>query len=113
MFRNLTDIPDYQHAAEGILADLGAHEFKSEFDIRGLLILHPFMQFPGGEDNVVEQPTALGNFSLEAWLVQVPGTGLDDLLLVVSDAIENVNPSIHPYLGHLIVPQKVYYSRPV
>lgn len=93
MFRNLTNLPDYQHAAEGVLADLGAHEFESEFNIRRLLILHPFVQVPSGENNVVEQPDALSNFSLEAWLVQVPGAGLDNLLLVVSDATENINLS--------------------
>ncbi|KAL3449688.1 hypothetical protein BJX65DRAFT_271650 [Aspergillus insuetus] len=72
LFRNLRNLSDYQHAAEGILADLGAHEFKGELDFRGLLILHPFKQITSGEDNVVEQPAALGDFSLEAWLVQVP-----------------------------------------
>lgn len=51
------------------------------------------MQVTSGEDDIVEQPAALGDFSLEARLVQVLDAGLDDLLLMVFDATEKVNSS--------------------
>lgn len=70
------------------------------------------MQVARGEDDVVEQPTALGDLCLETRLVQVLGTGLDDLLLVVLDAVKSsishLQPgtvSFHRLLGR--------YSRPV
>lgn len=87
------NLPDHQHTAEGILLDLRAHELEREVDIRGLLILYLFMQVTSGEDDIVEQSAALGDFSLETRLAQVLGAGLHDLLLMVLNATENVNSS--------------------
>ena len=81
--RRKTNIPNHQHTAKRILANLRVHKLEGEVDVGGLLILDPFVQVAGGEDDVIEQPTALGNLGLESRLVQVEGTGLDDLLLVV------------------------------
>ena len=38
-----------------------------------------------GENDVIEQPPGLCDFSLEAWLVQVLGAGLSNLFFMVLD----------------------------
>jgi hypothetical protein len=65
------NVPDDQHSAQWVLSDLGVHELEGKIHIIGLLILDPFVKVAGGEDNIVEQPTALGDLDLEARLVQV------------------------------------------
>jgi energy-converting hydrogenase A subunit M len=92
--RKIKYSPDDQDAAQRILSDLRAHELEGKLDIGSLLILHPLVEVARGEDDVVEQPTALRDLGLEAWLVQVLGTSLDDLLLMVLDATEKVNLSL-------------------
>lgn len=110
--RKINHLPDDQHAAQGILADLGVHELVGKLDIRSLLILDPLVQVARGEDDVVEQPTALGDLGLESRFVQVLGKGLDDLLLMVLDAAK-------PSINHLQTDQISFsrllgrYSRPV
>lgn len=79
------NLPDYQHATKRIFPDLGAHELEREFNIRDLLILHPFVQVTTGENDVIEQPPSLCDFSLEAWLVQFLGAGLGNLFSMVLD----------------------------
>jgi len=83
-----TNVPDDQHAAQGVLSDLGGHELVGEIDIGSLLILDPFVEVAGGEDDIIEHPAALGDLGLEARLVQVRGASLDDILLMVLDAVE-------------------------
>lgn len=46
------------------------------------------MQVASSENNVIQQPSTLGNFSLESRLVQVLRTSLNNLLLMVLDATE-------------------------
>lgn len=69
------------------------------------------MQITGGEDDVVEQPSTLGNLRLEARLVQVLGACLNDILLVVLDADMIVN--IDFYFFALFVAAGGGDSRPV
>lgn len=49
------------------------------------------MQVASSENNVIQQPSTLGNFRLEARLVQVLRASLNNLLLMVLDAAQNVN----------------------
>lgn len=88
MIRVKQNLPDYQHATKRIFPDLGTYKFEREFDIRGFLILHPFLQVATCEDNIVEKPPGLCDFSLEAWFVQVLGAGLGDLLFIVLGTAE-------------------------
>lgn len=74
------NLPNYQYATKRIFPDLGAHGLEREFNIRGLLILHPFVQVMTGENDVIEQPPSLCDFSLEAWLVQVLDTAKTSIL---------------------------------
>lgn len=87
----MKNLPDDQDAAERILANLGLHELESELNIDGILILHPLVQVASGENNVIQQPSTLGNFRLEARLVQVLCASLNNLLLMVLDATQKVN----------------------
>lgn len=80
-------IPDNQHTSQGILSNLGVHQLEVEVDIWGLLILDPFVQVARGEDNVVQHPSDLRELGLEPRLVQIAGAGLEDLFLMVLDAL--------------------------
>jgi hypothetical protein len=55
------------------------------------------VEVAGGEDDIVEQPAALRDLGLEARLVQVLGASLDNLLLVVLDAVKM---SINVFIVH-------------
>lgn len=98
------NVPNDQYCAEGILSDLGVHELEGQVDIRGLLVLNPFVKVAGGEDNVVEQPSTFADLGFETGLVQVLGAGLDDLLHIVLDTI-GVSRILQSLLG--------VHSRPV
>lgn len=97
-------LPDDQHAAQRILTDLGAHELERKLNIGSLLILNPLMQIARGEDDIVEQPAALGDLGLKAWLVQVLGTSLDDLLLMILNAAKNKLSINHLLINPCVLP---------
>lgn len=80
------DIPNNQHTSKRILADLWVHKLEGKIDIAGFFILNPAVQIARGEDNIVEQPTALGKICLEPRLVQVLFAGLENELLIILDA---------------------------
>lgn len=80
------DIPNDQHTSQGILADLRVHELEGEIDVVGLFVSHPSVQVAGGENNVVQDPAALGEICLEPRLVEVLLASLKDELLVVLNA---------------------------
>ena len=79
-------IPNNQHTSERIFADLRVHKLEGKVDIAGFFILNPAVQIARGEDNIVKQPTALGEICLEPRLVQVLFAGLENELLIILDA---------------------------
>lgn len=82
------NVPNDQHTTQGVLPDRGAHELEGKIHILRLLILDPFVEVASSEDDIIEQPTALGDLNLEARLVQVLSASFGDLVLVVLDAVE-------------------------
>lgn len=83
--RSRGDLPNNQHTSKGVLSDLGAHKLEGEINIRGLLILDPFVQIARGENDVVHKPLALREIRLEPRLVQVLFTGFEDEFLIILD----------------------------
>jgi hypothetical protein len=79
------NLPNDQDTTKGILSDLGVHKLEGQINIRSLLILNPLVQVACGENNIVEQPSALREVCLEPRLVQVLLTSLENELFIILD----------------------------
>jgi len=80
--------PDDQHATQWFFPDLRADKLEREIDILGLLILDPFLQVAGHEDDLVLEPSDVADVGLEDGLPQVAAERIDDQAFAVLDTGE-------------------------
>jgi len=71
-------LPDDQDTAKGILSDLRREKAVHQIDVRGLLILHPFLKVIANEDDVVHAPAGFCEVGLEAGLAEIKLASLHD-----------------------------------